>query len=70
MSFSHMSQLSIYYSRPLLKSLQRDYDVKRLIIDCEHDIALKLLKQAQEIGMIRYDYEYILTTLVSFAGNL
>ena len=36
----------------------------QIVVDCDYDKIRPVLKQAQAVGMMTADYEYLITTLV------
>ena len=37
----------------------------QIVVDCDYDNIRPVLKQAQAVGMMTSDYEYLITTLVT-----
>lgn len=37
----------------------------QIVVDCDYDRIRPVLKQAQAVGMMTGDYEYLITTLVT-----
>lgn len=49
--------------RTLLKTIKQSMQYK-IILDCDVDKILEILKQAKEIGFLDYVHSYLLTSLV------
>ncbi len=55
---------SYWKYRDILREILRETEFKNILVDCEGRKAELVLKQAQQVGLMNFQYSFILTTLV------
>ena len=68
LSLYHLKKYKIYIFREALLSVKNS-EIKQIIIDCSNDNLPSLFKQAQEIGIMTNNYEYIVTSMLSILNK-
>lgn len=60
----HRLILSTYFFRPMLKEVKKSLE-SHIVLDCDKDVILTVLEQAEDVGLMDDYHSFIITSLVN-----